>query len=336
MQRKNRAFQKKIYCTIFVVLTSQVCMAEDDNKSVAAAKAATAAASQLVSDFSTASFSGVGPFLSYRLGNKGQTKSQSAGDDNSDFTTTSFSITPTVATIDNRIEPMLVDGHVSLVIFGVESFDEIDLIAKGISLTLDKTAVTSTQRQSTAADVSATVTGNGFTIAPYYVMQLESGRLVDFNFGLGKNKLATKSSGITADVASNRAFASVGTSTVDPLGDASYVQYKASLGYTFDSVPSYIQSDGSQINRSTTKLLQAKVGATYTKQLDGISPFIGLTMAGNSFKASGGSSVKPKEHNATMLFITGFNFSSEAFYGTLSVQAERDKTSFLIYTGLRF
>ena len=75
-------------------------------------------------------------------------------------------------------------------------------------------------------------------------MQLESGRLVDFNVGLGKNNLQTASAGVRAAPASDRAFLSVGTSAVTPLTKNSYVQYKAALGYTYDGVDEYTQSDG--------------------------------------------------------------------------------------------
>jgi len=315
-------------------LAQSLAFAADDNNAVVAAKSATAATTQLVNSFSTASFWGGGPLLSFRLGEIAS-RGQAAGDD-SDFESTSFSVTPTVATINNRIEPILLDGKVSLVIMGVEKFDEIDLIAKGITLTLDQTSVTSTQRVAGVADALAEVTGSGYTIAPYYVMQLESGRLVDFNVGLGKNNLQTASAGVRAAPASDRAFLSVGTSAVTPLAKNSYVQYKAALGYTYDGVDEYTQSDGTVINRSSTQLTQVTAGANYTLRFDSFAPFAGLTLVHNSFSTSSSAGVQPREYSSTVLLKMGVNFSNESFYGTLSVQGERGKTSVQAYAGLRF
>lgn len=327
--------RRACYSLLFsIAIVHQNALAEDDNKAVVAAKSATTATTQLVNSFSTSSFLGAGPLLSYRLGQV-ESRSQAAGDD-SEFESTSFSVTPTVATIDNRIEPILLNGRVSLVILGVEKFDEIDLIAKGITLTIDQTSVTSTQRVTGTADTTTNVTGSGYTIAPYYVMQLESGRLVDLNIGIGKNNLKTNASSARATPVSDRAFVSIGTSTVTPLEKSSYIQYKAALGYTYDGVASYTQSDGTVITASTTRLTQITAGATYTRRFDGFSPFAGVTLVNNSLSTSGGSGAQPREYDATLLLKTGVNFSSDALYGTISVQGERGKTSVQAYGGLRF
>ena len=315
-------------------LAQSLAFATDDNNAVVAAKSATAATTQLVNSFSTASFFGGGPLLSYRLGEI-TSRGQAAGD-NSDFESTSFSVTPTVATINNRIEPILLDGRGSLVIMGVEKFDEIDLTAEGITLTLDRTSVTSTQRVMGVADVASNVTGSGYTIAPYYVMQLESGRLVDFNVGLGRNNLRTTSSGVGAAPTSDRAFLSVGTSAVTPLTKNSYVQYKAALGYTYDGVDEYTQSDGTVVNKSATRLTQATAGANYTLRLDSFSPFAGVTLVRNSFSTSSSAGIQPREYASTLLLKMGVSFANESVYGNLSVQGERGKTSVQAYAGLRF
>jgi hypothetical protein len=317
-----------------LALVHSLTFAADDNNAVVAAKSATVATTQLVNSFSTASFVGGGSLLSYRLGDI-TSRGQAAGDD-SDFQSTSFSATPTVATINNRIEPILLDGKVSLLIMGVEKFDEIYLTAKGIAITLDRTSVTSTQRVTGVADVSSDVTGSGYTISPYYVMQLESGRLVDFNLGLGKNNLQTASAGVSAAPASDRAFLSVGTSTVTPLTKNSYVQYKATLGYTYDGVDEYTQSDGTIVNKSATKLTQVTAGLNYTLRLDSFSPFAGVTLVRNSFSTSSSAGIQPQEYSSTVLLKMGVNFSNESFYGTLSVQGERGKTSVQAYAGLRY
>jgi len=326
-------------CMVFIAsaplaLVPSSTSAADDNDAVVAAKSATVATAQLVNNFSTASFVRAGPLLSYRLGDI-TSRGQAAGDD-SDFQSTSFSATPTIASINNRIEPILLDGKVSLVILGFERFDEIYLTAKGIALTLDRTSVTTTQRVTGVADVSSAVTGSGYTISPYYVMQLESGRLVDFNVGLGKNNLQTASAGVSAAPASDRAFLSVGTSTVTPLTKNSDVQYKAALGYTYDGVEEYTQSDGTIVNKSATQLTQVTAGANYTLRLDSFSPFAGLTLVRNWFSTSGNAGIQAREYSSNVLLKMGVNFSNESVYGSLSVQGERGKTSVQAYAGLRY
>ena len=57
---------------------------------------------------------------------------------------------------------------------------------------------------------------------------------------------------------------------------------------------------------------------------------------GNSFRSEGGSGSDPKEYSATALVKTGFNFSTDLFYGSLAYQAERDKSSAQFYVGYRF
>ena len=77
------------------------------------------------------------PIFRYRLGlNESDLRGTAAGDEETEdlddeFVTRSFSVTPTVANIDNQITPILTDGQVRLMILGVEWFDELELTAKG-------------------------------------------------------------------------------------------------------------------------------------------------------------------------------------------------------------
>ena len=90
--------------------------------------------------------------LRYRLGlNESDLRGAAAGDEETEdsddeFVTRSFSVTPTVANIDNQITPILTDGQVRLMILGVEWFDELELTAKGVTFTVDNMDITSTER----------------------------------------------------------------------------------------------------------------------------------------------------------------------------------------------
>ena len=327
--------QIKLLIPVLVAHLSSPALADEEGKSAVAAKAATASTAELVSSFSTASFFNPVGLFRIQLGEWERPRGAAASDD-SEFETTSFSATPTMATIDNNIEPILVDGRVSLLILGIESFNELDLIAKGITLTLDQTSVTSTEVASGASRSSSKVTGQGWTIAPYYVTQLENGDLLDLNAGVGQNSLATSSSGVTADPSSTRAFWSIGLTRTRPVTESMYVQYKGAMSYTYDKIGGYSQSSGTAVATSTTKLAQARIGATLSRQMGAITPFVAGSIIGNSFRSEGGSGSDPKEYSATALVKTGFNFSTDLFYGSLAYQAERDKSSAQFYIGYRF
>lgn len=329
-----KTLQSWLLIGIYLGISSSA-LADEEEKTVVAAKAATLSASDLVSSFTTASFFNPIGLFRIQLGDTDKQRGASASDD-SEFETVSFSITPTVAAIDNDVEPILVDGDISLVILGIESFNELDMVAKGITLTLDQTSVTSTEVASGASNTSSSVSGNGWTIAPYYVVQLDGGELLDINIGVGKNNLDTSSSGVTASPESKRAFASIGLSTTEAVSEGVYVQYKGALSYTRDEVAAYTQSDATSVAKSTTELTQIRIGSTISKQFDGVVPFVSGTLIGNEFRAAGGSGNKPKEHSFTTLIKTGLNFSTNMVYGSLAFQTERDKSSTQFYVGYRF
>lgn len=325
---------KALICGVALSLP-RILSAAEEEKTVVAAKTATLSTAELVSSFTTASFFSPVSFFRIQLGDNGSATGVAAGED-SEFETVSFSVTPTIATIDNNVEPVLVSGDVSLVIFGVESFNELDMIAKGITLTLDQTSVTSTEVVTGGPNTSSAVTGNGWTIAPYYVKELENGYLMDINAGFGKNSLNTSSGGVTATPDSTRIFVSLGLSTNEAISDSVYMQYKGAASYTYDRVGSYIQSDNSAVEASTTKLTQLRLGATVSKQMENVVPFVSGTLISNSFSAAGGSGAQPKEHSFTTLMRVGFNFSHDLIYGSLAFQGERDKSSTQFYIGYRF
>jgi len=184
--------------------------------------------------------------------------------------------------------------------------------------------------------VSSSVDGSGYTIAPYFVRQTESGGIHDVSFGIGQNSLKTKSSSATASLKSNRRFISTGYSSAEALSDTLLVQYKFTASHTQDSVPAYSQSDGTAVPKSGTKHTQMMAEARFTKDMDGIAPFLGLSLIWNSFSASGGSGPAPREYDYTPLLSVGFNFSNDLLYGMLAMQGERDKKTTQFYIGFRF
>jgi hypothetical protein len=221
-------------------------------------------------------------------------------------------------------------------ILGVEWFDELELTAKGVTFTVDNMEITSTERVPPAADVTSSVDGSGYTIAPYFVRQTESGGIHDVSFGIGKNSMKTKSSSATASLNSDRRFISTGYSSSEALSDTLLVQYKFTASHTQDSVPAYTQSDGTAVPKSGTKHTQMMAEARFTQDMGGIAPFLGLSLIWNSFTASGGSGPAPREYDYTPLLSVGFNFSNDLLYGMVAMQGERDKKTTQFYIGFRF
>jgi hypothetical protein len=333
---------RKISLILGCLMLPLFVQADEEERTVSAAKAATGAARNLISNFSVQSFGPTMPIFRYRLGlNDSDLRGTAAGDEEEqdsedEFVTRSFSVTPTVANIDNQITPILTKGQVKLMILGVEWFDELELTAKGVTFTVDNTDITSTERVPPAADVSSSVDGSGYTIAPYFVRQTESGGIHDVSFGIGQNSLKTKSTSATASLKSNRRFISTGYSSAEALSDTLLVQYKFTASHTQDSVPAYSQSDGTAVPKSGTKHTQMMAEARFTKDMDGIAPFLGLSLIWNSFSASGGSGPAPREYDYTPLLSVGFNFSNDLLYGMLAMQGERDKKTTQFYIGFRF
>ena len=332
---------RKITLVLGCLTLPLMVQADEEERTVSAAKTATGAARNLISNFSIQSFGPTMPIFRYRLGlSDSDLRGTSAGDeeteDDDEFITRSFSVTPTVANIDNQITPILTNGQVRLMILGVEWFDELELTAKGVTFTVDNMNVTSTERVPPAADVSSSVEGSGYTIAPYFVRQTESGGIHDVSFGIGQNSLKTKSSSATASLKSDRRFISTGYSSAEALSDTLLVQYKFTASHTQDSVPAYSQSDGTAVPKSGTKHTQMMAETRFTKDMDGIAPFLGISLIWNSFSASGGSGATPREYDYTPLLSVGFNFSNDLLYGMLAMQGERDKKTTQFYVGFRF
>lgn len=333
---------RKISLTLGCLVLPLFVQADEEERTVSAAKAATGAARNLISNFSVQSFGPTMPIFRYRLGlNDSDLRGIAAGeqeerDAEDEFVTRSFSVTPTVANINNQITPILTEGQVRLMILGVEWFDELELTAKGVTFTVDNMDITSTERVPPAADVTSSVDGSGYTIAPYFVRQTESGGIHDVSVGIGKNSMKTKSSSATASLNSDRRFISTGYSSAEALSDTLLVQYKFTASHTQDSVPAYTQSDGTAVPKSGTKHTQMMAEARFTQDMGGIAPFLGLSLIWNSFTASGGSGPAPREYDYTPLLSVGFNFSNDLLYGMVAMQGERDKKTTQFYIGFRF
>jgi hypothetical protein len=325
-----RLFKNFYTTSFFLLITGSQVVAAEKGDSSAAAQTATTAAKTVVQNYALSRFTNSGALFRYRLGEV-TGRSLAAGDE-SEFVSTTFSMTPTYSSINNSVQPIFVKGGVSLVILGLERFDELELKATGITLTIDKTSVDVSQASISGITKAK---GDGFTLAPYHVFELPVGYLIDVSAGIGKNKLLTVSSTATASPTADRAFVSIGGSKIVAMGQASQIQYKGTLSYSMDDVNAYVQSDGTAVAKNSTRMRQVSVATIFTKRMELISPFIGVALNSNQLTTRG-DGVQPREHKNTAVLSTGLNFAKEKLYGNVTYMKERDKHNVQLYLGLRY
>jgi hypothetical protein len=317
-----------------LLVTNAISFAADSNESTKAsqaAKAASVATADTIRSHISGLFYGGTPF--YRL-SQSQNGDRAAAWDEGQI---SYSITPTVVSLKNTIDPLHNSGTVGVLVTGVEHFDEIDTMT-GITLSLDTLSVTSTDVSNGAASaVNTAVRGTGFTVAPYLAKQLESGWLFDTSIGLGSSSIRTNTQGTTASPSTSRMFVSAGLSKVEGLfDDKVLLSTKFAASHSVDSVGAFVLSDATSMSSSKTVLTQIKGGAGLSWPTDDGTPYVDAAFVINSFSATGGGSVKPREYSTALTARVGYRIIKGDVYGDFSTQFERDKTRFQLYVGRRF
>ena len=249
----------------------------------------------------------------------------------------SYSVTPTIVSIRNKLDPLHNSGNVGVVVTGIEHFDEIDTMM-GITLSIDTLNVTSSDvSNGIASAVNTAVRGKGFTLAPYFAKQLESGWLFDASVGLGSSSLKTNTQGTTATPSTSRMFLSAGFSKVEEVFDDSVLlSTKLTASHSIDSVKAFVLSDATAMSSSKSVLTQLKGGAGLSWPGEDGTPYVEATFLINDFSATGGGSVKPREHSTAVSARVGYRVIKGDIYGDFSTQFERDKTRFQLYVGRRF
>lgn len=249
----------------------------------------------------------------------------------------SYSVTPTIVSIKNKLDPLHNSGNVGVVVTGIEHFDEIDTM-KGITLSIDTLNVTSSDvSNGIASAVNTAVRGKGFTLAPYLAKQLDSGWLFDASAGLGSSSLKTNTQGTTASPSTSRMFLSAGLSKVEGVfDDTVLLSTKLTASHSVDSVGAFVLSDATAMSSSKSILTQLKGSAGLSWPSEDGTPYVEGAFLINSFSATGGGSVKPREHSTVVSARIGYRIIKGDVYGDFSTQIERDKSRFQLYVGRRF
>ena len=195
--------------------------------------------------------------------------------------------------------------------------------------------ITSTERVPPAADVSSTVEGSGYTIAPYFVRQTESGAYTTYLLGSVPTTWIRRAA--PQPHHSSPKDNSLAQDTAQPKPSPTRCLYstnlpQVTLGTTSPATPRR-RHNGSEVRDQA----HSDDGeARFTQDMDGIAPFLGVSLIWNSFSASGGSGPAPREYDYTPLLSVGFNFSNDILYGMVAMQGERDKKTTQFYIGFRF
>ena len=232
--------------------------------------------------------------------------------------------TPVRSTFRNNIEPITSSGAVSLLIGGLEYRGDGPWIG-GISLSVDRLSAT-THNSAVSPETSGSLTGNGYTLAPYAVYQFSPTRALDLTWGGGKSHLDYISTTSTSPV-DRRRLASVGFTDIHEVGQF-LLMLRAGHSWTKDAV--YVSTGNSE-----TLLKQTRVGGQLMMPGDMFSPFVAYYQLFNSFTASG-TGTAPVEYSTTGQSQLGLNVAAGPVFGSMVLQHEHGRQQFRVYIGYRY
>lgn len=244
-----------------------------------------------------------------------------AGSDDSPW---SVWATPVRSTFRNNIEPITSSGAVTLGIFGLEYRGDGPWMG-GVSLSLDRLSAT-THNSAVSPETSGSLTGSGYTLAPYAVYQFSPTRALDVSWGGGLSNMDYVSTTSTSPV-DRRRLASVGFTDIHDIGSW-FLMLKAAHSWTKDSVE---VSTGN----SETLLKQTRLGGQLMMPGDTFSPFVAYYQLFNTFTATGAGTA-PVEYSTTGQAQLGLNVASGPVFGSVVLQHERSRQQFRAYIGYRY
>jgi hypothetical protein len=316
------------FCVAAVALHSAVAQAQNNNQksnlSAVSQVVSTTTVNALSASYLSSMMGGMGVFR-WRLGEASDTglglKGQAAGSEDSPW---SLWATPVRSTFRNNIEPITSNGAVTLAIGGVEYRGDGPWMG-GVSLSLDHLSAT-THNSASSPATSGSLTGSGFTVAPYAIYQFSPTRALDMSWGAGRSSMdyvgTTNSSPVD-----RRRLASVGLTDIHEMGRF-FLMLKAGYSLTKDAVES---SSGN----SETFLRQTRVGAQLMMPGEMYSPFVAYYQLYNNLTIKG-DGTSPVEYSTVGQIQLGLNVASGPVFGSLVLQHERDRQQLRAYIGYRY
>ncbi len=260
--------------------------------------------------------------FSYQI-TSGLKSGRAASDEESNV---SIWFTPVYSRFENSIEPLTSKGSVSLGLMGIEYNYEDEIIA-GVTIALDKT-----RAQTIYND--GNLLGNGYTLAPYFVYQIDASRALDISFGAGRTQYESLVNGATSSPQTRRQLFSAGF-TQAKISGKWMTLVKVGIAEMKDDVPVFVQGDNTNSDPSGTRMVQGKVGGQLSYRAGKFSPFVAGYMFSNNFTTYG-TGTQPKEYTSTPQIQLGVNASSGPVFGAAVFQAERDRKQLRVYGGIRY
>jgi hypothetical protein len=170
-------------------------------------------------------------------------------------------------------QPARTGGRVNLVMGGLD-YTFNNSVILGVAYTDDRTRVGTDFN-------SGTLSGNGYSIAPYLAVPFGRNWVFDASLGWGRNKLSqidnSGAAPVTGNTADNRFFSSLAVSYAAQIGKLQWTG-KGMYLYSEDKVAQFTQSNNAVVLGSTTRVTQVRLGGQLTYDAGGgVAPYGGLT-----------------------------------------------------------
>ena len=169
--------------------------------------------------------------------------------------------------------PARSSGNVNLVMGGLDYTFGNNVIV-GLAYTDDRTRI-GTQFN------NGSLSGNGYSLAPYVAVPLGRNWVFDASIGWGRNKLSqidnvTPGVTLTGNTTDKRFFSSVAVSYAAPIGKLQW-NGKGMYLYSEDKIDQFTQSNNVLVASSTTRVAQVRLGGQISYDAGGIVPYAGVT-----------------------------------------------------------
>lgn len=169
-------------------------------------------------------------------------------------------------------QPARSSGRVNLVLGGIDYTFNNNVIV-GVAYTDDRTSI--------GTDfVAGSVSGNGYSIAPYVAVPFGRNWVFDASVGWGRNKLSQiinpGAAAITGNAVDARFFSSLALSYAAQIGKLQWTG-KGMYLFSEDKVGQFTLSNNTLMPASTTRVAQLRLGGQLAYDAGGFAPYAGLT-----------------------------------------------------------
>lgn len=213
-------------------------------------------------------------------------------------------------------------------LLGLEHNSNDELI-RGVVFAFDQSNLDTTYN-------SGRLRGSGYTVSPYLAKPIGESWLLDASVGFGRNNLNSNILGITSSPKDDRTMASVGVTNTRGLSKSWMLISKFGYSWARDEVGGHVDSAATRIDASTTALVQARAGFQMMYAALPMKPFVAVNFFANDFSVTGGGTNKPKEYRSVQQLQFGLSPSWGAWYASVVVQAEKDRSAVRAYLGYRY